>query len=75
MFKAVVWSTPNCPYCTAAKVLLNMEGFEVTVNEIGNTHTREQFMAVCPGERTVPQIFINDNFIPGGYKGLVEYLE
>ncbi|MBW7930222.1 MAG: glutaredoxin 3 [Gammaproteobacteria bacterium] len=67
--KVVMYATPTCPYCHAARDLLQEKG--VTYEEInvaGNPALRQE-MAARSGRRTVPQIFINDRHI-GGYDDL-----
>lgn len=73
--KAVVWSQPNCPYCDMAKKLLESQGYEVEERKIGFTYTKEQFFEANPGARSVPQIYLNEELVPGGYSGLKAMLE
>ena len=72
--KAVVWSKLDCPYCVQAKELLGHKGYEVEVRTLGSGWTIDQLMEAVPGARSVPQIFINDEFV-GGYKDLVTKLQ
>ena len=71
MPKIEVYSTAVCPYCVAAKNLLKAKGLaweEVRVDT--DPVQRETMLARSGGHRTVPQIFINDQFV-GGYDDLV----
>ncbi|MBX7149972.1 glutaredoxin 3 [bacterium] len=66
-----VYTTGYCPYCTAAKSLLKQKG--VTFNEVkvdGDAAKRE-WLVKTTGQRTVPQIFINNRSI-GGFQELSE---
>jgi glutaredoxin 3 len=66
MPKVVIYTTPTCPYCHAAKSLLGNKG--VTYEEISalDSDVRAQMMQRANGRRTVPQIFIGETHV-GGY--------
>jgi glutaredoxin 3 len=71
MSKIEVYSTAVCPYCVAAKNLLKSKGLEWTEVRVDTDMAqREAMLARSGGHRTVPQIFINDQFV-GGYDELV----
>ena len=59
------WST--CPFCLRAKQLLNQKGVSYTEYNIdGDEDARDAMVARgTNGQRTVPQIFINDRHIGG----------
>ncbi|MEQ1900703.1 MAG: glutaredoxin 3 [Devosia sp.] len=66
MQKVQIYSMGWCPYCSAAKALLEEKG--IAFDEI-NVATPEERMAMIQrahGRRTVPQIFIGDTHV-GGY--------
>ncbi|WP_367103902.1 glutaredoxin 3 [uncultured Psychrobacter sp.] len=62
-----VYTTPICPYCSNAKKLLDNKG--VNYEEIGmhdmSSDERRALMQKTNNYRTVPQIFIGDDFIGG----------
>ncbi len=61
-----IYTTTVCPYCVRAKQLLqrkNIDYKEVNLNT-EPTEVRTELMARTK-HRTVPQIFINDQFIGG----------
>ena len=63
-----IYTTPSCPYCVRAKMLLNNKGVsfeEVSMYDV-SSEERQQLAQKTNNYRTVPQIFINDRFI-GGY--------
>ena len=67
--KFTIYTTNWCPYCKAAKQLLNSRGFnfsEINLEEKGMD--REDLFELTGG-RTVPQILMNDNPI-GGFDDL-----
>ena len=67
--RIVVYSTPFCGYCGAAKRLLTGKGAEFTEIDVMFEPERRAEMEERSGRRTVPQIFINDRHI-GGFDDL-----
>jgi glutaredoxin 3 len=67
----VVYTKSSCPYCTTAKELLKAKGFPF--EEKNAEENMEEFFALAEkhNHRTVPMIFIGDQFI-GGYTDLKE---
>jgi glutaredoxin len=64
-----VYSKNNCPYCTRAKALLELNDIEYTeINIEQDSNARKRIVEA--GLRTVPQIYIDDQLLPGGYNGL-----
>ncbi|XID74382.1 glutaredoxin 3 [Alkanindiges sp. WGS2144] len=62
----IIYTTTVCPYCVRAKQLLQRKNIayqEVNLNE-EPSEVRTDLMARTK-HRTVPQIFINDQFIGG----------
>jgi glutaredoxin 3 len=61
-----VYTTPYCPYCTAAKDLLRSKGVAFTEIDVsGNRELRAAMVKRAHGRTTVPQIFIGTNHIGG----------
>ena len=61
-----IYTTPICPYCHAAKRLLDRKG--VTYSEIDVSRDpalRAAMMQRAGGRRTVPQIFIGGTHVGG----------
>jgi glutaredoxin 3 len=66
----VVYTTPFCGYCSAAKRLLSSKGAEFTeVDVMMNAERRAEMIERSSGRRTVPQIFFGERHI-GGYDDL-----
>jgi len=64
-----LYSKNNCPFCTRAKALLESKDISYTeINIEQDTDARKRI--VDAGLRTVPQIYINEQLLPGGYNGL-----
>ncbi len=66
MPKVQIYTTQWCPYCNAAKSLLQDKG--VTYEEVNaeDPEVRAAMVERANGRRTVPQIFIGDTHV-GGY--------
>jgi glutaredoxin 3 len=74
MTKAIVWSKNNCPFCVQAKALLKMKGIEYEERNVQENWTKEQLLEAVPTARTLPQIFLDDNYI-GGFTELRKHLQ
>jgi glutaredoxin 3 len=68
--KVVVYSSAHCPYCVMAKQLLDRKSVAYTEIRVDLDPEKRQEMMKKSRQRTVPQIFINDEPI-GGYTDLV----
>lgn len=62
----IVYTTTVCPYCVRAKQLLQRKNVAYQEVDLSTepTEVRTELMAKTK-HRTVPQIFINDQFIGG----------
>jgi glutaredoxin len=72
--KAIIWSKPNCHFCTQARALLRQKDIQFEERKIGDGWTKEQLLEAVPGARSVPQIFLNGKHV-GGYTELKERLK
>jgi glutaredoxin 3 len=64
--RIVVYSTPFCGYCAAAKRLLTAKGAQFTeIDVMMDPERRQEMLAKSGGLRTVPQIFIDGRHIGG----------
>lgn len=72
---AVIWSQKNCIACNSAKQLLANMGYIIDERVIGEggTYTKQQLLSQLPDARSVPQIFIDGEYI-GDFQKLREYL-
>jgi len=73
MNHVVIWSKPNCPYCTSAKVIL--EDFKIPYIEkmLDRDFTREHLVETYPTAKTFPVVVV-DGFYIGGYNQLSQKL-
>lgn len=63
--KVVMYSTPWCPYCIRARMLLKQKGVRFDdINVAGNSDLRRE-MEASSGRYTVPQIWINGEHVGG----------
>jgi glutaredoxin len=72
--KAIVWSKNQCPFCVQAKALLESRGIDYEERNVQTDWTKEQLLAAVPAARTLPQIFLDDNYI-GGFTELRRHLQ
>lgn len=65
MKKIVMYSSDYCPFCHAAKTLLNKKGFAFEeINVDGDRQVRQEMINKA-GRTSVPQIWIGDQHIGG----------
>jgi glutaredoxin 3 len=73
--KAIVWSKDACAYCEQAKKLLTARGIEYEERNImRGPWTKEQLLEAVPTARTVPQIFLDEQYI-GGFSELQQRIK
>jgi glutaredoxin 3 len=61
-----IYTTMFCPYCHAAKRLLQKKGAEYTEIDVSmNSAKREEMTRLAGGRRSVPQIFIGERHVGG----------
>lgn len=61
-----IYTTPWCPYCLAAKRLLQKKGVAYRETDVsGDPALRQAMMARAGGRHTVPQIFIGGTHVGG----------
>lgn len=70
----VMYTKPDCQYCVAAKVLLDVNGIKYEENVLGVHFTREKLIEDFPTAKTFPVIVV-DNFYVGGYNQLKTLVE
>ena len=71
MAKVEIYSTQRCPSCVRAKQLLQQKGVTFTEYKVDEDRDKfEEMKTRAQGRRTVPSIFINDEFV-GGFDSLL----
>ena len=67
MKQVVMYTTPICGYCAAAKRMLQSKGASYQeIDVMRDPSKRNEMMQKANGRRTVPQIFIGETHV-GGY--------
>lgn len=61
----VIYTKATCPYCHAAKALLNAKGAPFEEIKVDGDFSAQAAMAKKAGRSTVPQIWIGDNHVGG----------
>jgi len=65
MAQVVIYTTRICPYCVRAKQLFQRKGIAYEEIDVSNDHNTRMQLVERTKQRTVPQIFINDQHIGG----------
>lgn len=66
MAKVEIFTTKLCPYCYRAKALLKEKGVAYREVDVSFNPQMRRSLLERTGQRTVPQIFINEKSV-GGY--------
>ncbi|CAN7594870.1 glutaredoxin [Devosia sp. Root413D1] len=66
MKKVEIYTTQWCPYCHAAKSLLDEKGVSYEEVDADDPDVRMAMVQRANGRRTVPQIFVGETHV-GGY--------
>ena len=70
MAKVEIYTTDYCPYCLRAKTLLEQKGVDYVEIRVDREPMKfKEMIKRSNGQRSVPQIFINDKGI-GGFDDL-----
>jgi ribonucleotide reductase alpha subunit len=74
-----IYTKSSCPFCVAAKNLLKMNNIDfqdvvLDADEERHAFYKEQTGLFGVEIRSVPQIWINNKFVSGGFKGLKEFM-
>ena len=66
MADVLIYTKPGCPYCSAAKALLDRKGVDYTEIVASNDPAKKQEMMQKSGGRaTFPQIFVGEKHVGG----------
>lgn len=64
-----IYTTPTCPYCIAAKALLQKKGAQYVEISVEGDRALLEVLRERTGRHTVPQIYIGEHHV-GGYDDL-----
>ena len=66
MKKVIIYSGPNCNFCSAAKHLLDKKNVKyIEFNIQTDVGKLEEMQKKTNGARTIPQIFIDEKYVGG----------
>ena len=65
MPRVEIYTTQTCPYCIAAKKLLQSKGVSYEETDVGTDPAIREAMTARAGRRSVPQIFIGGTHVGG----------
>jgi glutaredoxin 3 len=69
MTRILLYTTPFCGYCRAAKQLLRDQGHDFQEIDVAfDQEKRAEMIGRAGGRRTVPQIFIHGRHVGGHYE-------
>ena len=71
MTNVQIYTTANCAFCLAAKMLLKQKGLDYEEIRVDSDPARLDEMFARTRRRSVPQVVIGDRVI-GGYEDLAE---
>ena len=60
-----IYTTPSCPYCRRARILLTRKGVTFEEIDASDPSIREAMIERAGGSYTVPQVFIGSTHIGG----------
>jgi glutaredoxin 3 len=60
-----IYTTPGCPFCRRARVLLTSKGVNFEDIDVSDPAAREAMTVRASGRYTVPQIFIGSTHVGG----------
>ena len=71
--KLIVYSKPGCPHCVKLQEILNYLEFEITVYNLYEDFTKEEFYDKFGEGSTFPQVLCDDRKL-GGCVDTIEFL-
>ena len=60
-----IYTTPWCPYCQRAKALLSKKNVRFEEIDVDTRPDLRRWLSGATGQRTVPQVFINNRPVGG----------
>ncbi|MCB0421064.1 MAG: glutaredoxin [Bdellovibrionales bacterium] len=69
-----IYTKNVCPYCVRAKQYFETHSIAYTEINLGNDFDKIEALKLKTGFMTLPQIFVNDQFI-GGYTDMIAKIE
>jgi len=70
----ILYTQPDCSFCTKAKALIEQKGHTYTEVVVGKDITKAQLFEMFPEAKTVPIVVLDGQKI-GGYQELTESVQ
>ncbi len=65
MPKVQIYTTRRCPYCMRAKALFQKKGVSYEEMDVENDDDKRAWLVEATGQKTVPQVFVDDRSLGG----------
>ena len=72
--KSIIYSRPNCPYCTKIKQVYKEKNWEFQEYVLDEQFTRDQFKRLFGSNSTFPQVVVNNERL-GGCIDAIRYFQ
>lgn len=72
--KIIIYTQDLCEFCDSAKKEFERRGWDYTSHNVKHKDNKKALLELLPNAKTVPQIWINDEYI-GGYHDFMTWLE
>ena len=72
--KIVIYTQDLCEFCDSAKKEFEKRNWDYTVYNVKEGDNKKALLELLPNAKTVPQIWIDDEYI-GGYYELMTWIE
>ena len=70
----IIYTQDLCGFCDAAKKEFEKRGWDYSMHDINHEDNKKALLELVPNAKTVPQIWIDDEYI-GGYYDLMTWIE
>lgn len=71
-----IYGAPWCGYCRQAKALCEQRGVEFKYYNVDEgSHKEQLFERMETPPKTIPQIFVDNELLEGGFTGLQQHLK
>lgn len=71
-----IYGAKWCGFCRRAKQLCEMKDVEFEYYDVDDGNRKQElFDRMVEKPETIPQVFVNNEHLPGGFNGLEQYLK
>ena len=72
--KIIIYTQDLCEFCDSAKKEFERRSWDYTSHNVKHEDNKKDLLKLLPNAKTVPQIWIDDEYI-GGYYELMTWIE